>query len=293
MDVIDRELQLSGLRMHVRDWGGEGQPVVLVHGLASNARIWDLTAPYMIAAGLRVVAVDQRGHGQTAKPIEGYDYATITSDLRAAVVALRLKRPVVVGHSWGASVAVSYAVAHPSEVEGIVLLDGGFFDMSSSMTWEQAEVRMAPPDLTRLTPEEFLERARTWGGALVWDEPTTAAVMGNFFVTSDGRLRPHLSRENHMRILRAMYDEQPITMLQRVECPVLLAPTMQAGKAPDDGFSARKQDAVERALAAVPQAEVRWFEDTVHDVPLQRPKELAETIVAFAARVFGAAAENR
>jgi len=96
-----------------------------------------------------------------------------------------------------------------------------------------------------------------------------------------------------MRILRAMYDEQPITMLQRVECRVLLAPSMQAGKAPDDAFSARKRDAVERALAAVPQAEVRWFEDTVHDVPLQRPKELAETIVAFAARVFGAAAENR
>src|SRR2546423_1854352 len=252
--------------MHVRDWGGEGQPVVLVHGLASNARIWDLTAPYMIGAGLRVVAVDQRGHGQTDKPADGYDYPTITSDLRAALAVLDLRRPIIVGHSWGASVAVSYAVASPSDVAGIVLLDGGFFDMSSSMTWEQAEVRMAPPDLTRLTPEEFLERARAWGKALVWDEPTTAAVMGNFFVADDGRLRPHLSRENHMRILRAMFDEQPIAMLRRVECPVLLAPAMQAGKPPDVDFSARKREAVERARAVVPQAEVRWFEDTIHDV---------------------------
>src|SRR5439155_16632661 len=155
-----------------------------------------------------------------------------------ALSVLGIRRPIVVGHSWGASVAVSYAAAYPSDVAGIVLLDGGFFDMSSSMTWEQAEGRMALPDLTRLTPEEFLERARTWGGALVWDEPTTAAVMGNFFVASDGRLRPNLSRENHMRILRAMYDEPPITMLQRAECPVLLAPSIQAGRAPDAGLLA-------------------------------------------------------
>lgn len=283
MDAIDRDMWLPGLRMHTRDWGGNGHPVLLLHGLASNARIWDLTAPLVAAAGPRVAALDQRGHGQSDKPADGYDFASIDADLRNAAQMLRFARPVIVGHSWGASVAANYAARHPGDAAGVILLDGGFFDMSASMTWEEAEARMAPPDLTRLTPDEFLDRARTWGGRLTWDEPTIAAVMANFYVAGDGRLRPHLSREHHMRILRAMYDQPPMELLRRVRCPVLVAPTIDPASEPP--FLERKRRAVERALDALPNGTVHWFEDSIHDVPLQRPVELAEAIVAFASRV--------
>ena len=54
----------AGIAIHYRDWGGAGRPIALVHGLASSARIWDLMAPLLRAAG-RVVAFDQRGHGES------------------------------------------------------------------------------------------------------------------------------------------------------------------------------------------------------------------------------------
>ncbi len=285
MAVSDTTLHLRGLTMHVRDWGGTGRPVVLVHGLASNARIWDLVAPLLAERPMRIVAIDQRGHGETDKPSHGYGFTTITGDLHHAVQALVLARPLVVGHSWGASVALHYAARHPHDVSGVVCVDGGFFDMARAMTWEEAQMQMAPPDLTSLTAEEFLERARNWGSALTWDEATVGAVMGNFYVAQDGRIRPHLSRENHMRILHAMYHDGTAALLPRVRCHVLLAPVIWEGRPPGQDVSVRKRAAVERALAALPRAEVRWFEESIHDLPLQRPREMADAIAEFAEKI--------
>src|SRR5215212_111789 len=57
----------TGLRLHYRDWGGTGRGLLLLHGLASSARIWDLLAPLLRPYG-RVVALDQRGHAASDKP---------------------------------------------------------------------------------------------------------------------------------------------------------------------------------------------------------------------------------
>ena len=62
---LDRSVPGDGVRLHARDWGGDGPPVILLHGLASNCRIWDGVAPLLAAAGFRTVAVDQRGHGES------------------------------------------------------------------------------------------------------------------------------------------------------------------------------------------------------------------------------------
>ena len=96
--------------MHVRDSGGPdvAPPILLVHGLASNARIWDLLAP-LLAASFRVAALDQRGHGGSDKSEDGYALAAIAGDLAKAIGALGWRRPLVVGHSWGANVALQLA----------------------------------------------------------------------------------------------------------------------------------------------------------------------------------------
>ena len=63
----DLTVGLDGMPFHYRDWGGAGQPIVLLHGLASTCHIWDLVAPILRRA-FRVVALDQRGHGESGKP---------------------------------------------------------------------------------------------------------------------------------------------------------------------------------------------------------------------------------
>ena len=89
----DRWLDTGALRMHYRDWGGSGQSLVLLHGLASTCHIWDLVAP-ILSRDFAVVALDQRGHGETDKPDHGYDFATVVEDLRLFLAATNQERPI-------------------------------------------------------------------------------------------------------------------------------------------------------------------------------------------------------
>ncbi len=101
----DQLVTLNGLSFHYRDWGGKGQPVVLLHGLASTSHIWDFVAP-ILAANNRVVALDQRGHGESDTPGNGYDFRTVAGDLKAFIDSIGVTQPVVIGHSWGGDVAL-------------------------------------------------------------------------------------------------------------------------------------------------------------------------------------------
>ena len=78
-----------------------------------------------LAHVFRVIALDQRGHGLSDTPDDGYDFKTITGDLARAIGALGWERPLVVGHSWGANVALQLAADYPALPSGVVLVDGG------------------------------------------------------------------------------------------------------------------------------------------------------------------------
>ena len=123
---------------HRIDWGGGGEWLVLLHGLASQAHIWDLVAP-LLSESFRVIAIDQRGHGLSDKPDSGYDWATITSDLDAILKALKIDRAMLAGHSWGGNVAVQYAADHPDRVSGLILIDGGFLQIGDRLDWPTVE----------------------------------------------------------------------------------------------------------------------------------------------------------
>ena len=113
----DEWVNLNGLSFHYRDWGGSGQPIVLLHGLASTCHIWDMVAP-ILAEDNAVIALDQRGHGVSAKPDDGYDFATVSNDLLDLIRARNMERPIIVGHSWGADVALEFAVAYREIARG-------------------------------------------------------------------------------------------------------------------------------------------------------------------------------
>ena len=107
-------VNLNGIDMHYRE-AGSGNPIVLLHGLASNLKIWDLVVP-LLANDYHVVAVDQRGHGRSSKPTSGYEFESVVNDLHGFLQALNLVTPILVGHSWGADVVLEYGYKDP---EGI------------------------------------------------------------------------------------------------------------------------------------------------------------------------------
>jgi pimeloyl-ACP methyl ester carboxylesterase len=271
----DRTVPGDGVSLHARDWGGDGTPVVLLHGLASNARIWDGVAQRLAGAGMRVVALDQRGHGESEQPAGGYDFATVCRDLAAALDALGLRRPVLVGHSWGANVALQYAAERAEAVAGLVLVDGGFLGVAGwpGMTRELARERLAPPRFA-VPLEDWLARAGRFaagtGGGWVRD-----FLRAGVDVDDQGVARARFRFDNHMQVVDALYDQRPSALYRLVGCPVLLCP------AAEDELAAARQDAVARALRLLPDARAIWFEDTMHDIPLQRPAELADVLARF------------
>jgi pimeloyl-ACP methyl ester carboxylesterase len=273
----------DGIRLHARDWGGSGPPVVLLHGLASNARIWDGVAPRLAGAGLRVIALDQRGHGESDQPSSGYDFASVGRDLEAALAGLGLERPLLVGHSWGANVALQFAADRPGRVAGLVLIDGGLLGVAewAGSTREEARRRLAPPRFA-VPLADWLARAGRFDAGGSGGQPWVRDFLrAGVEVDDQGVARARFRFDNHMQVVDALYDQRPETLFPLVDRPVLLCP------AGDDEAAGAKRGAVDRALALFPSANVTWFEDTMHDIPLQRPAELAAELARFAKEVSG------
>ena len=141
----------DGVDLAVDEWRAAGTgspPFVLVHGLASNARLWDGVATALVAAGHQVFAVDLRGHGRSSKPAGPYDVTTVADDLATVIERLGIERPVVAGQSWGGNVVLELAARRPDLVRGIVCVDGGWLELGRDFAdWDACRAALSPPRL--------------------------------------------------------------------------------------------------------------------------------------------------
>ena len=275
-DPRDEWITLNELSFHIRDWGGTGQPVVLLHGLASTCHIWDLVAP-ILADDYAVVALDQRGHGLSAKPNYGYDFATVGGDLLALINGKEMKRPLIVGHSWGGDVALEFAVANPDVPMGLCFVDGGTIEPSARHeTLEQAKEQMAPPVFTGVTIQEFSDRIRARRTSM--RPEAQDIVLANFEVLEDNTIRAWLSRDNHLRIIEALWEHHPSALYSQVKCPVLIMPARQQNDPSTAERMSRRAESIATVAELLPVSKTVWLEDSVHDVPIQRPELVAGVI---------------
>lgn len=270
MDVI-RIPVAEGVSLTVRLWPGEKVPLLLVHGLASNALLWQGVAEVLASAGHAVATVDQRGHGQSDKPDDGYDFATVAADLATVIAGLGWQRPVVAGQSWGGNVALQLAARTPALLRGLILLDGGWIDLSRFSTWEECHRNMAPPPITGTpaTGVEAMLRERHPD----WPESGIRAQMACFEVRPDGTVEPWLTRRRHLSILRHLWEQRPGALYPLVEVPVLLLPC-------DDGSASvsRKREQVAGAEAGLARSRTLWQKGD-HDLHAQHPEKVARLIM--------------
>ncbi len=116
-----REISANGIRLHVAEAGG-GPLVLLLHGFPEFWWSWRSQLPALADAGLRAVAVDLRGYGDSDKPPRGYDLWTLAGDVAGLVRALGGTRAALVGHDWGGIIAWCVAALHPRSVSSIAVL---------------------------------------------------------------------------------------------------------------------------------------------------------------------------
>ena len=178
-------------------------------------------------------------------------------DAAAMIEHLGWERPIVVGHSWGADVALELAVSHPGMVNGLIFVDGGTIDISSRPGWtpEQAREEMAPPIFTGFTPQMMRERVESSGRFGPNAPPeTTEAVLANFRVLEDGTIQSNLRRENHLRIIDALWDHRPGELYARLKCATLILPARQSTPdAHERRF--RREESIARAESLLPRSQ--------------------------------------
>ena len=95
------------VELFYEDWG-HGQPVVLIHGWPLSHEMWEHQVSDLVNAGFRVIAYDRRGFGKSSKPYDGYDYDTLTDDLKTLLEDLNLQDVTLVGFSMGGGEVVRY-----------------------------------------------------------------------------------------------------------------------------------------------------------------------------------------
>jgi pimeloyl-ACP methyl ester carboxylesterase len=256
-----------------------GTGFLLVHGLASNARLWDGVARHLAESGFSSAAVDLRGHGRSGKPDDGYDYPTMCEDLTAVAEAFAATGPeriVAVGQSYGGNLVLELAARTPPWLAGVACVDGGVIDLAARFaTVEEVERQLAPPATTGMPAEEMERLMRSMHPD--WPEEGIAGSMANFEIRADGTVAPWLTLPRHLAILRSMWGRRPADVYPDIDVPVLLMPAR--GADPASAWETEKAAAVELAARSLGDVEVRWFSPADHDVHAQHPREVAGALV--------------
>ena len=273
-------VEVNGVSLRLLEWQPDrhdGRPaIVLVHGLASNALLWQGAAVAFSARGHHVVAVDQRGHGHSEKPDHGYDMATVTTDLAGVLDVLSsrgMERPVVAGQSWGGNVVIELAHRHPDKTRGVVAVDGGFLELSTHFPeWKDCERALTPPNLLGTPATRMRDYMRA--AHPDWPESGIDGQMGNFEVLEDGTIRPWLSLDRHLQILRGLWEHRPSELFLAITAPVLFTPA----DSNNGVFADTKRQWVTRALEVLPRSRVEWFHGADHDLHAQHPERFADVV---------------
>jgi pimeloyl-ACP methyl ester carboxylesterase len=245
----------GGVRLAVRasGGGGDGTPAVLLHGLGAPQRSWDRVAPRLVPH-LRVVTYDQRGHGASAAASD-YSLDAFLDDLQAVLDGLALEHPLLVGHSFGGLLAVEHAATRPG-CAGVVGVDGGLKVERPPIGWAEVQAQLDRP-VTRL-----LSRV------------ATAAGMGARLSFAELRRVADEAAEREDRLEEAY---------ARLPCPLLVVLAGKADPVPHgEAMRAVVDTAATRLQQRHPQVKLARL-PCGHAIPLERPRELADLIIGFAA----------
>src|SRR6266567_1080043 len=175
-------------------------PIVLLHGLGATANAWRLVAEQLCSYHY-LVAFDQRGHGLSDQPEDGYDLVTMAEDTIRGMASLGLGQVALVGHGWGARVALVLAARHPALVSHLILVDCPHVEPRHwpGMTRERF-LREAPPQEIYRSRAAFLSALQQEMGAF-WSPEVEAILLASVIELPDGSIEERL-KPAHQRQIR-------------------------------------------------------------------------------------------
>ncbi len=133
-----------GVRIHYLDFGGTGEPLVLLAGIGNNAHAYDDFARFFTDR-FHVISISRRGFGESSHPDSGYDLGTLTHDIKTVMDSLKFTRVYLVGHSFAGQEMTHFVRAYPGRVIKMVYLDGAYDGESADSA--QSALPGTPPSL--------------------------------------------------------------------------------------------------------------------------------------------------
>lgn len=273
MAVREGTIDSDGVAIHYSDWGGDGPPLVLLHATGFLSALWRPVAE-RLAGRFRVVAADQRGHGDSGKPPDGYRFEAFADDLQRLIEALELEQPLAVGHSAGATIIVVHTKQHPGVVRRAVLIDPilprpeWYVDLpgtpNANPIAEAARKRRA------VWPgrEELFRAYRSRATFQTWREDVLRLYVDEGTRTGDnGQVVLKCPPEIEAQVFDAARHLDPWPMLAEMKCPALVlwgAESHLLGW----GLERQVEDAIPRVRTIV-------VPDTTHFLPQEHPDEVA------------------
>ena len=268
--VSDEYVTLDGLRFHYREWGNaNAQPLVLLHGFGSQATSFDHFAAAMTDR-CRVLALDQRGHGESDWA-ESYAAEAMVEDVGRFVAALGLKRLDLLGFSMGGRNALAFAAAHPETVERLVIVDMG----PEIVMTGAARIRsmVSTRDVFDDPAEVFqVERAVS---PYPTDELLWERIRNNLMQLPDGRWtwRYDKGLRDGTRPLLGFSAEQGWAMARAVRCPTLVLRGAESDILSREVAERMTREMADCRLVEIPHA--------AHNIPLHNPTAFLAAVRDF------------
>ncbi len=249
----------SGLTLRYASHGdARGTAVVLLHPWVESARCFDRLLP-LLPPTIHVLTVDQRGHGESDKPVDGYSLEELADDVDAFMAAVGVDTAVLLGSSSGGYVAQEVAVRHPRRVCGLVLV-GSPRSLRGRPSFADEVERLTDP-----VDRAWVMQSLSW-------YPLSHDVPDWYLddrVTDGVRVPAHV----WSAALAGLYDAVPPT-----DAATITAPTLVIGGGRDALLGPDEQ---RRLAAAIPGSRLVIYDDTGHLVLWERPDRVAAALTDF------------
>ena len=253
-------LHLDGLDMHYQV-EGEGQPLLLIHGLGSSGRDWELQVAYF-ADRYQVITLDMRGHGKSSKPPGPYSIPLFAGDTASVLEMLEVAPVHVVGISMGGMIAFQLAVDRPELVKSVVVVNSGpDFVIRSFKDRFQVWQRFI---ITRVLG---LRKMAEVLGERMFPKPEHAQVRKVFverWVENDKRA--------YQESMKAIVGWSVADRIGEIKCPALII-------ASDEDYT--PVESKQAYVQQMPNAELAVIDDARHAVPVERPEQFNAVLDAF------------
>jgi pimeloyl-ACP methyl ester carboxylesterase len=270
----DGYLSLDGLRFHYTEWGAASAPaVVMLHGLNVQCHTWD-----PIARGLadqyHVICMDMRGHGDSDWSRAGYRVRSMARDVHGLIDALGIGPVHLVGHSAGVRVAIAVAGEKPETIRSLALSDAGPANSKSGA--------VAMRDFIQATTNlrGFRDEAEARAFYLGWHAEWTPEfidlhVAHQLRVNWAGKLVPKADPD--VQWITGSVSLPDVAYLWKMSKNLVMPTQLMVGRQ----SNVLDEEVVNKMLATMPNAKVRWFENSGHYFMRERPAEFLEVLQSF------------